>query len=189
MVRINLLPREEKPSGTAIIWGKLFVWTLIGAALALIVGAGLHIFRSLEISSLKSDIEEAVVEQEKYREQAALVDALTAKRKEISQRISVVETLDQNRRLRVHLLDELARSVPEYVWLQRFQENAGAAHVKGWAFSNLAISRFMDALEAKAHTDSVYLQVIRKEDQNGTPVLGFDLGYNVKTQGEAAEGS
>jgi type IV pilus assembly protein PilN len=189
MVRINLLPREEKPSGAAVVWGKIFVWTLIGAALVLIVGVGLYIFRSYEISSLKSDIEDAVAEQGKYREQAALVDELTAKRREISQRIGVIESLDQNRRVRVHLLDELARSVPEYVWLQRFQENGGIAQVKGWAFSNLAISRFMDALEAKAHTDSVYLRVIRKEDQNGTPVLGFDLGYDVKTQGEAAEGS
>ena len=189
MVRINLLPREEKPSGAAVIWGKIFVWTLIGAALVLIVGAGLHIFRSYEISSLKSDIKEAVAEQEKYREQAALVDALTVKRREITQRINVIETLDQNRRLRVHLLDELARSVPEYVWLQRFQETGGAAQVRGWAFSNLAISRFMDALEAKSHTDSVFLRVIRKEDMQGTPVLGFDLGYHVKTQGEAGEGS
>jgi type IV pilus assembly protein PilN len=189
MVRINLLPREEKPSGAAVVWSKIFVWALVGAALVLIIGAGLHIFRYYEISSLKSDIKEAVAEQEKYREQAALVDALTTKRREITQRINVVESLDQNRRLGVHLLDELARSVPEYVWLQRFQEKGGAAQVKGWAFSNLAISRFMDALEAKTHTDSVYLRVIRKEDMNGTPVLGFDLGYHVKTQGEAARGS
>jgi type IV pilus assembly protein PilN len=189
MVRINLLPREEKPSGAAIVWGRVFVWTLIGAALVLIAGAGLHIFRSYEISTLKSDIEEAVAEQEKYREQAALVDALKVKRKQITQRIEVIETLDQNRHLRVHLLDELARSVPEYVWLQRFHESGGSAQVKGWAFSNLAISRFMDALEAKAHTDSVYLRVIRKEDKQGTPVLGFDLGYHVRTYGEAAEGS
>jgi type IV pilus assembly protein PilN len=189
MVRINLLPREEKPSGAAVTWSKIFVWTMVGAAVVLLVGVGLHIFRSYEISTLKSDIAEAVAEQEKYREQAALVDALTAKRREITQRIGVIETLDQDRRVRVHLLDELARSVPEYVWLQRFQESGGAAQVKGWAFSNLAISRFMDALEAKSHTDSVYLRVIRKEDVQGTPVLGFDIGYHVKTQGEAGEGS
>lgn len=189
MIRINLLPREEKPSRTAIVWGTIFTWTLIGAAFVLILGAGLHIFRSYEISTLKSDIEESLAKQEQYKEQAVLVEALTAQRKAISQRIQVVETLDQGRRLRVHVLDELARSVPEYIWLQRFTESASGAQVTGWAFSNLAISRFMDSLGAKSHTDSVYLRVIRKEDVRGTPVLGFELGYQINMQGEGAEDS
>ena len=189
MIRINLLPREEKPSRAAVVWGRIFIWTLIGAAIVLIVGAGLHIFRSYEISTLRSDIEESIAKQEQYKEQAALVDALTAQRKAISQRVEVIETLDQGRQVRVFLLDELARSVPDYIWLQRFRENGTTANVKGWAFSNLAISRFMDSVGAKSHTDSVYLQVIRKEEVHGTPVLGFELGYQIKTYGEGADDS
>ena len=45
----------------------------------------------------------------------------------------------------------------------------------------------MDSLESKTHVDSVYLRVIRKEQLDGTPILNFDLGYQVSTKGEVAE--
>jgi type IV pilus assembly protein PilN len=189
MIRINLLPREEKPSRTVLIWRSVFIWTLIAAAVVVVAGIGLHMFRSYEIRTLEADIEQTRAEQDKYREQAKLVNALTEKRREITQRIDVIESLDKDRYLRVYLLDELARSVPDYIWLQRFNENGGGVMVKGWAFSNLAVSRFMDSLEAKAHTDSVFLRVIRKEEIQGTPVLGFEVGYQIRTFEEEAESS
>jgi type IV pilus assembly protein PilN len=189
MIRINLLPREEKPSKAVLVWKSVFIWSLIVAAIVLIGGIGLHLFRSYEIRTLKDDIADTRAEQEKYREQAKLVDALTEKRKQITQRIDVIESLDKDRYLRVFLLDELARSVPDYIWLQRFDETGNNVAVRGWAFSNLAISRFMDALEAKAHTDSVYLRVIRKQDVQGTPVLSFEVGYQIRTYEEDAESS
>jgi type IV pilus assembly protein PilN len=187
MIRINLLPKEEKPTKAALLWGRIFVWTLIGAAVVLAVGVGWHILRSYEIATLKSDIEEARTEQQRYAKEAALVTELTQKRKVITERIEVIEDLDQNRFLRVQLLDELARSVPEYVWLHSFDETGGNAFLRGRAFSNLAISRFMDSLEGKAHVDSVYLRVIRREQLDGTPVLGFEIGYQVSTDGEDAD--
>ena len=187
MIRINLLPKEEKPTKAALLWGRIFVWTLIGAAVVLAVGVGWHILRSYEIATLKSDIEDARAEQQKYVKEAALVQELTQKRRVITQRIAVLEGLDRDRFLRVQLLDELARSVPEYIWLHSYSESAGKAFIRGRAFSNLAISRFMDSLEAKSHVDSVYLRVIRKEQLDGTPVLNFEIGYQVGNQMEDAD--
>jgi type IV pilus assembly protein PilN len=189
MVRINLLPKEEKPTKAALLWGRVFIWTLIGAAIVLAMGVGWHVFRSYEIATLKSDIEDARAEQQKYTKEAALVTELTQKRKMITQRIEVIEDLDKNRFLRVQLLDELARSVPEYVWLNAFNETEGSIFLRGRAFSNLAISRFMDSLESKAHVDSVYLRVIRREQLDGTPVLNFEIGYQVGTHGKDADNS
>ena len=189
MIRINLLPKEEKPSKAALLWRRIFIWTMICSALVLVVGVGWHISRSYEISALKSDISDARAEQEKHRKEAEIVTQLTQKRKMISQRIEVIEDLDKNRFRRVQLLDELARSVPEYIWLHSFQEAGGSVDLRGRAFSNLAISRFMDSLEGKAHVDSVYLQVIRKEELDGTPILNFQLGYQTSTGGEDGDNS
>jgi type IV pilus assembly protein PilN len=189
MIRINLLPKEEKPSKAALLWGRIFTWGLIGAAIVLVVGVGWHVLRSYEIAGLKSDIEDAHAEQDRYKKEAAMVSELTQKRKMISQRIQVIEDLDKNRFLRVQLLDELARSVPEYVWLHSFEEIGGKVSIRGRAFSNLAISRFMDSLESKSHVDSVYLRVIRKEELDGTPVLNFNLGYQASADGKDVENS
>ncbi len=187
MIRINVLPKEEKPSKATLLWKRIFVWAMIGAALVLVVGVGMHTVRSYEISSLKSDIADSRTEQEKYAKEAGMVAELTQKRKMISQRIKVIEDLDKNRFLRVQLLDELARSVPEYVWLESFQEAGGTVALRGCAFSNHAVSRFMDSLEAKSHVDSVYLFIIRKEQLDGTPILNFELGYQASTDGEDAD--
>jgi len=179
MIRINLLPKEEKPSREALQWSRIFIWSLIGAALVVIVGVGFHIYRTYEIAALKADIAETRRELAKYEGQAALVRDLTAKRQAIQQRIDVIENLDRDRFLRVYLLDELARSVPEYIWIEECAEKAGTVSLKGVAFSNLAVSQLMDDLEAKAHADSVTLRIIRKEEVDNQPVLGFELRYNI----------
>jgi type IV pilus assembly protein PilN len=177
MIRINLLPREEKPSKEAMTWSRIFVWALIAAAVVVMVGVGIHVFRSFEIASLKSDIAETKRELAKYDEQVMLVRDLTAKRQAIERRIQVVEDLDRDRSLRVFILDELARSMPEYVWLETAEEKAGTVTLKGMAFSNLAISQLMDQLGEKAHVDSVFLKVIKKEELESQPVLNFEMGY------------
>jgi len=179
MIRINLLPREEKPSREAVTWNRIFIWSLIAAGLILVIGFGLFAFRTYEIRILKGDIAEQRAELAKYEGQAALVRDLMAKRQAIQQRIDVIDNLDRDRFLRVYVLDELARSVPEYVWLESADEKAGTITVKGDAFSNLAISQFMDDLQGKAHVDSVYLKVIKKDEIEGQPVLSFELGYRI----------
>lgn len=179
MIRINLLPREEKPSREALTWTRIFTWALIASALIVIVGIGVFALRTYEIRVLKSDIAEQRRELAKYEGQAALVRDLMARRQAIQRRIDIIEALDHDRFLRVHVLDELARSVPEYIWLESAEEKAGTMTLKGMAFSNLAISQFMDELDAKSHVDSVYLRVIRKDEVDNQQVLGFEIGYKI----------
>jgi type IV pilus assembly protein PilN len=180
MIRINLLPREEQPSKEEMTWSRIFIWALIGAALVVIVGAGIHVFRIYERSNLKADIAEAQRELGRYEGQAAMVRDLTTKRQAIQQRIEVIEKLDNDRFLRVFMLDELARSVPDYVWLESAEEKSGTVSLKGLAFSNLAISQLMDDLTAKDHVDSVYLRVIKKDEVENQSVLSFELGYRIR---------
>lgn len=186
MIRINLLPREEKPSRGGIIWQSVFIWALIACGTIIVVGIGLHIFRLYEIKSLKSDIDETKLEQQRYAEAAKLVTELTARKRQIEERLQVIETLDRDRRMRVYLLDELARSVPDYLWLERFDETGSAATIKGWSFTNLAISQFMDSLQASAHVDSVFLRIIKRQEIEGIPALNFELGCRIGNRKEGA---
>ena len=193
MIRINLLPKEEKPSKEAMTWNSVFIWALIAAGIVIIAGVGFHIFHRYEIDAMQSDIVTMKAEQDQYRSQAAVVNDLTRKRKLIAERLDIIESLDANRSARVRLLDEIARSVPQYVWLTSLEETAGILTVKGVAFSNLAISQFMDLLEEKNHIDTVELRIVRRDDVEGQPVLTFELAcaMNIsnarKTSGEVTE--
>lgn len=176
MIRINLLPKEEKPSKEAMTWNSIFIWSLIAAGIVIIAGVGFHIFHRYEIDAMRSEIANLTAEQDQYRSQAAVVDDLKQKRKLIAERLEVIETLDTNRSARVRLLDEIARSVPQYIWLTSLEEAEGVLTVKGVAFSNLAISQFMDLLEEKDHISVVELHIIRRDEVEGQPVLTFELG-------------
>ena len=63
------------------------------------------------------------------------------------------------------------------MWLETAEEKAGTVTLKGMAFSNLAISQLMDELSERAHVDSVYLRVIKKDEIEDQPVLNFEMGY------------
>ena len=179
MIRINLLPKEEKPSREAMTWNSIFIWSLIAAGVVIIAGVGFHVFHRYEIDAMKAEIETMKVEEDQFRSQAAIVNDLTEKRKLIAERLNVIETLDKNRSARVKLLDEIARSVPEYIWLTSLEEINGRLTVKGVAFSNLAISQFMNLLEEKDHISLVELKVIRRDEIEGQPVLTFELGCSL----------
>ncbi len=183
MIRINLLPGEEKPSREAMTWNSIFIWSLITAGIVLIAGVGFHVFHRYEIDAMRADIATMRVEQDQYKSQAAIVDDLKAKRKLIAERLHVIETLDTNRSARVELLDEIARSVPQYVWLTSLEETAGVLTVKGVAFSNLAVSQFMKLLEEKDRIGQVELRVITRDDIEGQPVLTFELGCAMSISG------
>jgi type IV pilus assembly protein PilN len=193
MIRINLLPKEEKPSKEARTWNSIFIWSLIAAGIVIIAGVGFHIFHRYEIDAMRSDTAAMKAEQDQYRSQAAIVNDLTQKRKLIAQRLDIIETLDANRSARVRLLDEIARSVPDYVWLTSMEETANVLTVKGVAFSNLAISQFMDLLEGKDHIGEVELRIIRRDDIDGQPVLTFEIACGLtiatvkSTSGEVTE--
>ena len=187
MIRINLLPREEKPSKEAMTWNSIFIWSLIAAGIVIIAGVGFHIFHRYEIDAMRSDIASMKVEQDQYRAQAAVVNDLTEKRKMIAERVDAIETLDTNRAARVQLLDEIARSVPQYVWLVSMEEAGGVLMVRGIAFSNLAISQFMDLLEETDHISIVALQVIHRDEIDGQPVLTFELACAMSISGEVTE--
>ena len=188
MIRINLLPKEEKPSREAMTWNSVFIWSLIAAAIVVVAGVGFHIFHRYEIDALRAEIETKKAEQDQYRSQAAVVDELTAKRKMIAERLTAVESLDTNRSARVQLLDEIARSVPQYVWLVEMSEGGGILTIKGVAFSNLAISQFMDLLYEKDHIQAVRLLLIRRDEVDGQPVLTFELACAMSISAEVTEG-
>lgn len=187
MIRINLLPKGEKPSKRAMTWDSIFLWSLIAAGIVIIAGVGFHIFHRYEIGAMRSDIAAMRSEQDQYRSQAALVADLTEKRRSIAERLDVIETLDANRSARVRLLDDIARSVPDYVWLTSLEEISGVLTVRGVAFSNLAISQLMTLLEERDQIRVVELRVIRRDEIEGQPVLTFELACALSISGEVTE--
>lgn len=146
MIRINLLPhREEKRkarrqqfyafAGAAIAVGGLIV-VLVNSVIGGYVSAQAekNAFLKTEIAVLDKSIDEI----KRLREQT---DALL-------QRKRVIESLQGNRSEAVALFNELAKNVPEGVYIRKVTQQGAKVNLVGYAQSNARVSSLMRNLES-----------------------------------------
>ena len=176
MIRINLLPREERQARRAIQLPK--IGTLMPVLVLLLVVAlfaAVSVFQTLQIGRLKADIARAEQEAEKLKPQIQTIQELTQKREELQRRLTVIQDLDKTRLQRVMLVDELSRCVPEHLWLTSYEETGNKVQVEGVTFSNLLVADFMTRLEASALYGSVDLLVAEKGTIDQRNVVKFKI--------------
>lgn len=176
MIRINLLPREERQARRAIQLPKL--GTLMPVLVLLLVVAlfaAVSVFQTLQIGRLKADIARAEQEAEKLRPQIHTIQELTQKREELQHRLTVIGDLDKGRLQRVKLVDELSRCVPEHLWLTSYEETGNKVQIEGVTFSNLLVADFMTRLEASALYGTVDLLVAEKGTIDQRNVVKFKV--------------
>jgi type IV pilus assembly protein PilN len=177
MIRINLLPREERQVRRSIQFPK--VGAILPVLVLLLVAAlftAFSVVQAMQVSRLKADIARAEREAEKLRPQLQLIQELTSKREELTRRLNVITELDKTRLWRVRLVDELSKCVPEHLWLVNYQETGGdKVEVEGVTFSNLLVADFMSRLEASPLYGGVDLIVAEKGTIDQRNVVKFKV--------------
>ena len=177
MIRINLLPREERQVRRSFTLPKLGAVMPV-LVLLLVVGlfAAVSVVQALQIGRLKADIARAEQESEKLRPQIRTIQELTQKREELERRLNVITELDKGRLVRVRLVDELAKCVPDHLWLAGYEESAQSQiSIDGVTFSNLIVADFMTRLEASPLFGNVDLLVAEKGTIDQRNVVKFKL--------------
>ncbi|MDY0057339.1 MAG: PilN domain-containing protein [Methyloversatilis sp.] len=146
MIRINLLPhREEKRKARRQQFYALTGLTLLLGGLVVALGNGIisgyvsaqdakNAFLKTEIAALDKSIDEI----KRLREQT---EALL-------QRKRVIESLQGNRSEAVGLFNELAKNVPEGVYIRKISQQANKINLVGYAQSNARVSSLMRNLES-----------------------------------------
>jgi type IV pilus assembly protein PilN len=177
MIRINLLPREERQVRRSIQLPKVGA---IMPVLALLLVAALFtafsVVQAMQVSRLKSDIARAEREAERLRPQIQTINELTQKREEVTRRLNVITELDKTRLWRVRLVDELSKCVPDHLWLTSYEETGpNTVKVEGVTFSNLIVADFMSRLEASPLYGNVDLVVAEKGTIDQRNVVKFTI--------------
>lgn len=145
MIRINLLPhREEKRKARRqqfyVLLGLVtvlagLIWFLGYSIVSNRIGAQSekNEFLKREIASLDKEIDEI----KKIQEQT---NALLARKR-------VIEALQGNRTETVHLFNELAKQVPEGIYLRTVTQSGPRIAISGYAQSNARITTLMNNLD------------------------------------------
>lgn len=178
MVKINLLPwREERRQQ---LTKEFYILLGIGAAIALaIVGTIFWIYsQNIEFQQVRNDrikSEIAIVQQ-----QIVEIKNLENKRSDLLARKKVIEELQANRTQMVHLFDELVKTIPNGVFLEKIQQNGNSISLAGFAQSHSRVSAYMRQLEAsewfKAPVDVEYIEADTTYD---THEQKFKLGVKL----------
>lgn len=106
---------------------------------------------------------------------------LTARRDSIGQRVAIIQQIDAGRYTWPHIMDEVARALPDYTWLREImqvQTDPLQVRITGRAGSNFAITNFMRNLEASEFLRGVTLERTEQttsEDDPSDMVYVFEL--------------
>ena len=122
MIEINLLPKEYRKGSASFSLGKTGMYVLGGVAGVAVILIGITLYQMHQLSQLETNIGKANDRASMLRTDIRVVDALLDVKSKIHHRIRAVDQLDRHRSVWVRILEDVARNVPEFVWLASFKE-------------------------------------------------------------------
>ena len=156
MIRVNLTGAERAtqkrkgggggaPGAPGAVQAYLFL-ALFGGGAALLCAALLW-YESAKIRDLDAQI---VVAEKRQRELQAIkvqVDALEAKRATFQKKVDLIERLKAEQTGPVHMLDEISKALPDFVWLTAMDQTGPTVKFTGESTGLTSIADFIAALE------------------------------------------
>jgi len=182
MARINLLPwreelRQEKKRQFLSSLGLAALLTIIFMGLVHIYMLGLKDHQSQRNKMLQDEI--AVLDSKIVE-----VKSIGERKSKLLSKIDLVQRLQESRPEIVHLFDEIPRTTPDGVFLNKFTQLGADLTFDGKTQSNARVSAFMRAVEASAWLQTPKLGVIISPDktnveQNSDFTLRATLGKKI----------
>jgi type IV pilus assembly protein PilN len=178
MIRVNLLPhravrRRRQQQQFFIALGMV---AFLGVAIWLLVHTTLSRTYQEQLSRnqyLQAEIVKLDKELEDIKKLKEMTASLLARKK-------VVETLQSNRAEVVHVLDELARQLPDGVYLKAIKQQGSRVTLNGYTQSQARVSTLMRNLDASPHLENSNLIEIKAVPLGTTRVNEFTLNVNIE---------
>lgn len=191
MIEVNLLPgakrktRRAAPSFGGLPSVKLPEFdrwaAFIVAAWVIGIGATAWLFLGTRAraAELDQDIETAVADSTRFANVIAQTEALRSQRDTIAQKLEVIQEIDEGRYLWPHVMEEMARAVPDYTWLTGISQLEGGEsprfQIQGRTGNNFALTRFMSSLESSPFIRNVRLLSTTRITQGEIGLHQFQL--------------
>jgi type IV pilus assembly protein PilN len=150
---------------------------------AAVLCAGLWWLQSNKLADLDTRI---AADQRRKTELQAIkqqVDEFQRKKATLENKVAVIEMLRTAQKSPVHMLDEVSKSLPDYVWLSQMDETRGAVRFTGQSNSLAAVADFISSLQTSGWFPSV--ELVSTKEQNA--LVNFVLQGNFKDPEVAAK--
>jgi len=160
MIKINLLAEKgqtkAKSSSPSAIqtegMGSGQNLLLIGLlAVGVLIAGGWWWSLKGTTAQLKTDIEVADAELERLAEVRRKRDEYTRQKELLERKIELITNLKKQQAAPVHILDQISKNLPDFLWLESMTSTANAISVSGKATTYNAVSNFYGNLNESGH--------------------------------------
>jgi type IV pilus assembly protein PilN len=161
MIRVNLLaadrPTKKKKAagggggggGTSSSPGSIQAFLLLGLFTmgTIVLCAALWWWQSAKLKKLDAEIAQAQQRQRELQAIKAQVDALEKKRETFQRKVDLIERLKAEQSGPVHMLDEVSKALPDFVWLSSMDQTGPGIRFNGQSSGLTSVADFISALQ------------------------------------------
>jgi type IV pilus assembly protein PilN len=194
MIRINLLKPETKDiKETAVAPGAPEVTvrkapklsSLIFLLLVVALGGTLYLQRRA-FDRENELLSTAKAEKAKLQYVTAKLEEQKKLKASLERKIALINELRSMQDTAARIMDQLSRSLPDWVWLSEVTFDAKGLQIKAKALSNNLIADYMDRLENSAILMNVSLITSTQKKTQRTEYLEFSLSAALEKKPEVA---
>lgn len=180
MAKINLLPwREELRKQKQ----QEFVFMSGGAA---VIAALIVLLAHLHVDGMINDqgSRNAFLEQEIeiLDQRIGRIKDLEKQKADLLARMNVIQELQSSRPESVHLMDEMVRTLPDGVYLNKLTQKGKQLSLAGIAQSNARVSDYMRNIDSSQWLSDPSLDLIKTTEENRRRLANFQLKGKQKVQ-------
>jgi type IV pilus assembly protein PilN len=184
MIRVNLLAADrptKKTKRAASAPGSVQAYLFLGlfATGAIALCALGYLWQSAQLRKLDAEIAQA---QQRQRELQAIkkqVDDLEMKRATFQRKVDLIERLKAEQSAPVHMLDEVSKALPDFVWLSQMESTGppGTATVRfqGQSSGLTPVADFISALQRSGWFPGVDL--VSSTEQNNIVTFAVQAAF------------
>ena len=188
MPRINLLPwRDEERKERKLKFLVALGGAAVGAFLVAFVG---YLMMDSMVSAQEARNDKLKDEITELDKQIEKINSLEADKARFISRMDVIEKLQRSRPEIVHVFDEIAKQLPDGVYLTGISQTGARFRFEGVAQSSTRVSAFMRNIDGSNYLKNPELEVVetKKSDTAGaTFVLFADQAGGVEEPEAAAK--
>lgn len=185
MAKINLLPwreerRQELKKEFLVILGGVAVLAVVLVLLGKTYFDNQVSHQQARNTYLQKNITE-------LNKQVKEISELEKKKRELIERMEVIQGLQGKRPVIVRVFDELVRSIPDGVFYKNLDRSDSKIKLTGIAESNNRISSLMRRLDGSEWFTDPNLSAVKADLAYGEQASSFDLTFNISTPSNEAK--
>ncbi|HSH97234.1 MAG: PilN domain-containing protein [Methylophilaceae bacterium] len=185
MVRINLLPhRQIKRAERQREFNLMLIGTLMVAAVIVFMG---YSFIDAQVEAQQSRNKRLDEANAKLDKEIESIKELKGQISAVLERKKVVEDLQTNRSQAVILLDEIARQLPEGLFLKSIRQQGAMIMLEGLADTNARVATLVRNLSQSQWLESPNLIEIKTVSLGSTKQNNFTLSVLIKPPAPASD--